>query len=235
MTNEAPTAAWVLVHSPLVGPATLAPLAQALRRRGRHAVAPSLLGPATADWRQTVERLAAALDASRPIVLVAHSGAGYLVPAMADAITADVVTFVFVDAPIPPTQTSTPLVPAELRPELEALARDGVLPPWSQWFGEGVMEAMIPDAAQRDAIERELPHLPLSYFDAEVPVRGGWDRTPCAYLLLSPEQYGAAASDAEGRGWATAVLENADHLSTATRSDDVADVLLDLYVNALNS
>jgi hypothetical protein len=36
-------AATVLVHNPLVGPATLEPVAEVLRRRGRPAVVPSLL------------------------------------------------------------------------------------------------------------------------------------------------------------------------------------------------
>ena len=60
------------------------------------------------------------------------------------------------------------------------------------------MRELVPDEPARAALERELPFLPLSYFEESVPSPAGWDRVPCAYLLLS-DAYKDAASDAHGR------------------------------------
>ena len=81
---------FVLIHSPLLGPRTWAPVARELGIRGHRAIVPSLLGLAHApwpQWRHVPESVrAAAANVSDPIVLVGHSGAGPLLPAIADAI-----------------------------------------------------------------------------------------------------------------------------------------------------
>lgn len=231
-TAEPRDATWVLIHSPLVGPATLQPLADALRRQGRAATVPPLLTSAESPspgWLDSIASVGESLATTEAIVLVGHSGAGYLLPAIAKGADAQVVAFAFVDARLPPAAGTTPLVPVEFLPQLETLADDdGVLPPWSTWFPHGVFEAMVPDDAQRAALDQELPRLPLAALTEQVPVPRGWDDVPCAYLLLSPEQYRPMADDAEQRGWATAVLDNAHHLSTVTEPDAVADALVAL-------
>jgi hypothetical protein len=55
-------------------------------------------------------------------------------------------------------------MPAELLEELASLAREGPLPPWSEWFGPGVMPQQIPDEAKRRLVTSELPRLPIQYF-----------------------------------------------------------------------
>lgn len=226
-----PRHTWVLVHSPLVGPATLDPLAEALRRQGRTALVPTLLGQAetpSPGWRESIERVAAELHGLGSIVLVGHSGAGYFLPAIAAAADGPVEAFAFIDAPLPPSQGSTPLVPSDFLPQLEALSNEGLLPPWSQWFGSGIFEAMVPDDEQRAALEGELPCLPLASLADDLPVPEGWDLAHCAYLLLSPEQYGAFAHEAQQRGWATDGIDDADHLSTVTEPDAIATALIGL-------
>src|ERR671937_737858 len=104
MTGDA-APVFVLVHSPLVGPATWTPVARELERRGRQAVVPSLFGVATAQpprWRFCVDAVrAAAGDVRRPVVLVGHSGAGPLLAAIAGALGPTVSRLSFVDAGLP--------------------------------------------------------------------------------------------------------------------------------------
>jgi hypothetical protein len=111
--------------------------------------------------------------------------------------------------------------------QLGALATGGVLPAWSSWFGEGAMRELVPDDRLRTSLEDEMPRLPLSYFDASVPVPDGWDACPCAYLLLT-ESYGESAADARGRGWPVAEIPDAQHLAMATEPIAVTDALLGL-------
>jgi hypothetical protein len=223
-------AAFVLVHSPLVGPTSWQPVADELERRGRAAVVPSLLGLAEApapQWRHVPEVVRAATGhLHEPAVVVGHSGAGLLLPVIADAVGA--AALVFVDSFLPPQSGSLELGPPEFMSQLSALAVDGVLPPWSSWFGEDAMRALVPDPRLRAALEAEMPRLPLSYFEASVPVPGGWDRRPCAYLLLSAEPYGPSADESRARGWPVLEIEGAQHLGIATDPIPVADALLEL-------
>lgn len=62
------------------------------------------------------------------------------------------------------------------------------------------MRELVPDDRLRAVLAREKPRLPLSYLEASVPLRDGWDAR-CAYLLLSAEAYRASAADARDRGW----------------------------------
>jgi hypothetical protein len=110
--------------------------------------------------------------------------------------------------------------------QLRALATDGVLPPWSSWFGEDAMRELVADERLRAALEREMPRIPLSYFEANVWLRDGWDTDPCAYLLLTAEPYGESAADARGRGWPVVEIPGAQHLAIATDPIAVTHALL---------
>jgi hypothetical protein len=221
----------VLIHSPLVGPTSWSPVARELERRGRGAVVPTLLGVADAEppqWRRVPEAVrAATARAPGPIVLVGHSGGGLLLPTIADDVTAETAALVFVDCFLPPASGSLRLAPPGLTDQLAALATGGVLPPWSSWFGEGAMRELVPDDRLRTALEDEMPRLPLSYFDASVPVPDGWDAYPCAYLLLT-DPYRESAADARGRGWPVAEIPDVQHLAMATEPISVTDALLGL-------
>ena len=90
---------FVLIHSPVVGPATWMAVARELERRGHAAVVPSLLGVADApvpQWRHCLEAVRAAAEhLTEPLVLVAHSGAGLLLPEIARALTAETAAMIF--------------------------------------------------------------------------------------------------------------------------------------------
>lgn len=217
---------FVLIHSPLVGPTTWSPVARELERRGRDVVVPPLLAHVgTPQWHHAVEAVG---TATASVVLVGHSGAGLLLPAIAAALTPEVAALVFVDSFLPPPSGNVRLVPPEFMGELQALAENGVLPPWSSWFGERAMAELIPDDRLRAALVEEMPRLPLSYLAASLPVPAGWDTRPCAYILFDGEAYGEAAAEARARGWPVTELPGVQHLAIATEPGLITDALLKL-------
>src|SRR6266536_3493305 len=222
---------FVLIHSPLVGPSTWMPVARELERRGRQVVVPSLLGAATAPpprWRYCIDAVRAATSTlANQIVLVGHSGGGLLLPAITGAVTPAVSRLIFVDSGVPASSGETPQLPPSFLAHLRTLAVDGILPPWSSWFGDEAMRELVPDDAARVALERELPPLPISSLDESVPSPAGWDRVPCAYLLLS-DAYRDAASDARGRGGRVEEIAGAQHLHLVVAPATVTDVLIRL-------
>jgi hypothetical protein len=224
---------FVLVHSPLVGPASWLPVAQELERRGRIAVRPSLLGVADApepQWRHVPEAVRVATShLQQRIILVGHSGAGVLLPAIADDLAVDVAALMFVDSLLPPPAGRLLLGPPTFMEQLRAMATDGVLAPWSRWFGAGAMRELVPDERLRAELEAEMPRLPLSYFQATVPLPDAWpDRRPCAYLLFSATQYGQSAAQARAYGWPVIQLHGLQHLAIATNPIPVTEALLEL-------
>ncbi|MGH3915727.1 MAG: alpha/beta hydrolase, partial [Pseudonocardiaceae bacterium] len=130
-------------------------------------------------------------------VLVGHSGAGPLLPAIA-AVTATV-GVIYVDAGLPhPGASWFDTVPPPLAAHLTSLAdENGVLPRWSDWFDPEVLTETIPDAPLRARFIEELPPLSLSYFKQPTPLTV-W-AGPAAYLQLSP-YYAADADHAAAAG-----------------------------------
>jgi hypothetical protein len=143
-------------------------------------------------------------------------------------LTVEVVALVFVDSFLPPASGSLALAPPGFMQQLRALAADGVLPRWSNWLGEDTMRELVADERLRAALEREMPRLPLSYFEANIPLRDGWEADPCAYLLLAAEPYRESAADARGRGWPVVEIPDTQHLAIATDPIAVTDALLAL-------
>ena len=115
---------FVLVHSPLGYPGDMvAGRVLELTRRRRRAGALPLLGPggaALGDWSACVEAVGDAVRAlSEPLVLVGHSGAGLLLPAIAEALVQPVRGLIFVDSGIPARAGDTAFGAARLaRPVL---------------------------------------------------------------------------------------------------------------------
>jgi pimeloyl-ACP methyl ester carboxylesterase len=223
---------FVLIHSPLVGPTSWLPVARELARRGRVAVVPSLLGVAEApepQWRHVPAAVRVATShLQQRVVLVGHSGAGLLLPVIADALDVEVAGLVFVDSRLPPPAGRSPLGAPEFMDQLRAMATDGLLPTWSRWFGPDTMRELVPDERLRADLEAEMPRLPLSYFEAAVPLPDEWGARPCAYLRFSDEPYAESAVQAREQGWAVAEMPGAGHLAMASNPIAVTDALLDL-------
>lgn len=218
----------VLVHSPLVGPATWEALAPAIRERGHDVSIPNLTG-SVADgppyWSRQVDVIAASAAGQRAI-LVGHSGAGPLLAA-AGAALKSVDGYLFVDAGLPvPGQSWFETVPAELAARLRGMAQDGWLPRWSEWWGPDVLAEMLPDPDMRARFVAGCPRLPLAMFEEARPRAPHWPDAPCAYLRLS-DAYEEPAARARALGWP--VIERAsDHLAVLTQAEMVVGPLLDL-------
>lgn len=220
-----------LVHSPLVGPATWQAAAEVLRDEGEVVVVPDLTRSvsATPPVLPAVQRAAAdAVDTARsagPAVLVGHSGAGPLLPGIADRTMARISALIYVDSLLPhPGASWLDRAPADLADHLLGLARDGLLPPWNEWFDAAAIEEVLPDPRVRARFVAELPRLPLAFFDETAPPES-WDG-PSGYILLS-QAYEADAAQARRRGWP--VLERrSHHLAMLTDPVAAAAAILEL-------
>ncbi len=221
--------ALVLIHSPLVGALTWRPCIGLLQARGFRVVVPSLAGVVDDGqpyYSKLAARVAEVVRADRPagpLVLIGHSGAGALLPAVAAACPSVVEAAVLVDAILPhPGASWFDTAPPALREHLRNLATDGWLPPWDQWFPPGTLDLLLPDPDPRARFVAELPRLPVAYFEERAPVVPDQARQH-AYLQLS-EAYQDVADEAERRGWPT-LREAVDHLAMLTRPESVVSQL----------
>jgi hypothetical protein len=229
---------FVLVHSPSVGPATWAAVADRLTAAGRDVTVPSLLDVTASGgpyWPRVVAAVAGALAGlppGRPVVLVAHSNAGVFIPVIRRGLEFPVASSVFVDATVPAEQGPTPVVPAAFLPFLRGLAgADGRLPPWTDWWDEAEIAPMFAGREQdRAAIAAEQPRLPLAYYEEDVPLPPGWDDHPCGYVQFSGA-YDGQAAEARRRGWAVRSLPG-EHLHQVVDPDGTASLLLELAGSA---
>ena len=194
------TPTFALIHSPLAGPATWAGVAGELRARGAQVVVPDIR--AAAEQGGTVGDVVAAAAAQLPdaeLVMVGHSGAGVLLPAIAATSGRPAAGYIFVDAHLPPGSGEIPVAPEGYVELIAPLAVDGVLPRWADWWATA-LERLVPDRAMRAALRADMPQLPLRYFSGTVRIPTGWTAVPAAYVRLS-EAFEAVAADAEERGW----------------------------------
>jgi len=229
---------FVLVHSPSVGPATWAAVADRLTAVGHDVTVPSLLAAADGPgpyWPQVVAAVADGLSGvppGRPLVLVAHSNAGVFVPVIRRGLNFPVASSVFVDATVPAEHGSTPVAPATFLPFLRGLAgADGRLPQWTDWWDEADVAPMFAGREQaRKVVTAEQPRLPLAYYQEHVPVPPGWDDHPCGYLQFSGG-YDGQAAEARRRGWAVRSLPG-EHLHQVVDPDATASLLLELAGSA---
>ena len=153
--------AWLLLPSPLLGPASWQPVADRLRDAGDDVGGGDGRG-ATRPADVLAAYVAAARDLEAPVV-VAHSNAGLFAPAVADAAAAPVTGYV--DAALAASTGPTPLGPAGVPcVPRRARRRRRLLPPWSQWWGD---VDLFPDDATRARVEAGQPRLPLAYFHAD--------------------------------------------------------------------
>ncbi len=229
MRREMAMPPFVLVHSPLVGPATWLGVAEQLHARGAVALVPSLVratregNPAWKAQAEAVADAAGAAGVKEPVV-VGHSGAGALLPVVGEALDG-VSGYVFVDAGLPEGgATRLASLHPSLRSHLESLEDGGMLPPWSEWWGQGALERLVPNAPVREAFVAELEPVPLHVFEEALPDVRGWPDAPCGYLRLS-DAYEGEEAEAAGRGWPVGHLRGT-HLEMLLRPEAVADALL---------
>lgn len=198
---------FVLIHSPLVGPLTWSLIAQEMRSRGQDVRVPALEDSPHPDkpfWKQhaeSVSRSLADLQRDKPVTLVAHSGAGPLLPAIRQLIPNPVHAYVFVDAGIPRPEASRLELMKSEDPEWAAefeteLNQGATFPNWS--FDD--LQEVLPDELLRQQLVSELQPRGLDFFIEPIPVFEGWPDAPCIYIQFSPA-YDQPAAQAKENGW----------------------------------
>ena len=203
---------YVLIHSPLVGTFTWKMVAEQMRQRGLDVLVPELKdSPDLKEpyWKQHAESFSqtlAEIPQDTSLVLVAHSGAGPLLPVLRQSIPNAVHSFVFVDAGIPHNATRLEMMKSEdsnWAEEFQAYLEGGGRFP--NWTSEDLAE-ILPDETIREQLVANLRPRALDFFSELIPVFKGWPDAPCAYVLFSPP-YKRAEVEARQMGWKTYELE----------------------------
>ena len=197
--------AFALIHSPLVGPVTWSAVADELSRRQVAVVVPDLGAPVASEtgphWKRHVA-LAASAIASVPaavsVMLVGHSGAGVLLPAIRESMERACAGYIFVDAGLPNGNEPRKGMGGFAQHLDEIHAQGERFPHWS----DEDLRDVLPVPAVRTALLRELRPQPPDFWDETMPVFAGWPDAPCAYIRFGPNpSYDAAAEEAQRRGW----------------------------------
>jgi hypothetical protein len=207
---------YVLIHSPLVGPLTWQLVQREMGKRGIEAITPTLVDHPNSTqpyWRQHAESVAGDLDhipPERSLVLVAHSGAGPLLPIIRKSMHHSISAYIFVDAGIPRDNLS--------RMDLMRL-EDGQ---WAEQFHQTLLQGerfpvwteedlreVIPDDTLRRKMVTEINPRALPFFIEPIPVFDGWPDAPCAYIKFSAS-YDWDFEQARQADWAVREI-NAGH------------------------
>ena len=212
----------MFIHSPVAGRGTWRKVADLCN--GEVPDLTAFVGADPPIWKAFVE-LATGEETVSEVVVVGHSGAGPLLPAIGANLPSPPRALIFVDAGVPPARGHFTISP-EQRRFYEDHAVDGTLPRFSALFGDDVMAEMIPDPVERAALASEEPEIPLTYFHEPIPVPSGWSRRRCGYVRLSAA-YDDALDEANARGWPTASLD-LSHVAAVTHPDDVWDAIVNV-------
>jgi len=205
-----------VLPSPFLPAVAYEPLVAALRGEGLDAVLAPVAGrPVGSTLVSRWTGLAAA-----DTLLVPHSNAGYLAPAVSHGVGGAPV--VFVDAALPSPGPVTRLAPTRFRDFLGGLADEhGLLPAWTRWWPRSEYDAALPgDWFER--IDAAAPRVPLAYVDADVTVPASWERGACAYLAFG-DTYAEEVTRAERAGWPTRRLDGG-HLHWLAEPELTAEV-----------
>ena len=211
----------LLVHSPLVGPSTVSPLAVALSAHGWSVNAPDLRGATNSPRDFSAFVLNCCPKAE---VVIGHSGAGAFLPAIADRV--DAVVTVFVDAILP--GEDPPFLPSQRFVDVinELPIREGLLPPWHQWWPAEAINALIPDNTVREAVVAEISAIPRSFYSDSIDFPRSWWTRPAAYLQLSAA-YGAELNQAKAWNWPT-IEHTGGHLDLVVHPTEIAQDIVSL-------
>lgn len=214
----------VLVPAPLLGAATWQETAAALIAPGRTAAVAELRVPsAPPHWQVHVGAIVSAMALETPNVLVAHSGAGPLLPAAVAAARGPVTAAVFVDAALPsPGKSRFDAFPPGVAAAWRRSAVSGFLPRWD----ERVLAPLVHDPDMRRRLAATHLPLPIDVYEEPLPSIALPADLPCAYLQFS-DAYAAEAGEARARGWRFAHLPGT-HLEMVNRPREVARLLVAL-------
>jgi hypothetical protein len=192
----------VLLHSPLTTAAAWGALPDVLRSYGMDVLAPDIPGQDRPPYAgryvaQAALAIAGCRSLSRPLLLVAHSAAGPLLPPIAAAQRAahrQIGGYVFIDAGVPVQGETTWLDQA--RVDLPDEAADRL---------ERLLEAggRFPDYPPPMGLEGALRPHGRDFFTEPLPPAWDWPDAPCGYLRTSVA-YEGHARRARMRDWPVA-------------------------------
>src|SRR5699024_4469555 len=222
----------VLVHSPIVGPNTWAPVSRELRQRDIRTIVPtlpSIIEKSTPIWTQHVQGVAKRLESisnNQPIVLVGHSGAGPLLPTINAYSPHPIAANIFVDASLPhggksqleEMKTSSSALASSLKNHLEA----GKFYP--EWTDKELSE-IIPDGFRQGVLAETRP-MGLPFFEEPMPYYPNWPDVPCGYIKFS-QAYTEPAEKAQSYGWRYDEFD-AGHFHMLVEPKAVSDSLINL-------
>jgi hypothetical protein len=227
--------AFVLVHSPIVGPDTWHLVAEELASRDRRVAVPDLRDDGHPPlWRQHVDTAATQVADELPtgtgLVIAAHSGAGQLLLHLGAAVRRagyQPRAYLHVDAGVPTGGTSRleqlRVEAPAFADELEALFERGErFPAWSN----ELLTALVPDEGRRRTLTAGIRKQPLEYWTEPIPP-GPPDDTPHGVVLLSGG-YAATVAMAEREGWPVHDLATGNHFHLLVDPVAVTDALLSL-------
>jgi pimeloyl-ACP methyl ester carboxylesterase len=222
---------FILLHSPLTGPAAWAPTAAVLAARGvevTRPVIPPMVALASPLYESAARAVAAqVLSQGGPFVLVVHSAAGGLAPAVVAACGDQVRGVLYVDAVPPyPGRCWFETAGDGLVASLKAKVANGLVPAWDQWFPPGALESLLPEGDLRARFTEELVPTPLSWFEEQAPELELPDNVGWGFLRLS-KAYEREAGDARRLGWPT-LRRDLHHLAVATHPEEVVGAMLAL-------
>jgi pimeloyl-ACP methyl ester carboxylesterase len=226
------------VPAPVLGPASWQPVASHLERRGYPVVVPDLAG-FTSDGPPYAQRFLASctgqiraaagrLPGGPPsrVVLVPHSGAAMFAAHLSTALPGAEVVVVYADAAVPEPGRPVPVVDGAFLPYLRQIARDGVVPPWPQWWPDEDLSGLFPDNQVMAAVLAEACPLPLEFFTEQLPALPASEHPAAAFLLFSAG-YRELAEAARNRGWPVGELAG-EHLHMLVSTAEVGAAILAL-------
>ena len=226
------SAIYVLIHSPLVGGLTWTLVAEQMWQHGYSVIVPILSDLEISKdpyWKQHADSVAQALVDIPPgtnVILVAHSGAGPLLPIIRKNIPNRIRAYVFVDAGIPRDgATRLDLMRSE-DPEWakgfeESLQSGEQFPKWSS----DDLREIVPDENLRKKLVAEIRPRGLDFFTEPIPVFHGWPDAPCVYIQFSAP-YERPAAQGRQAGWQIYKL-SVGHFHMLVDASAVTDIIFE--------
>lgn len=230
MSQTRPRYCWLLVPSPVLGPASWGPVAVALSELGQEPVVADTtmttvahedhIGP-WVDEILAIERP----DPELPVVVVTHSAACPRAPLLVRRLIDagwPVSSMLLVDGRFPDGEAFTAC--RHYAEMLDRMVRpDDYLPPWPRWWGS-LVEGLVVDEESRTLLLAESRPIPRNLFDQACPVPELPPTLGRGFLSFGPG-YADARDQAFDAGWMTLRLSG-DHLHQLVAPEAVAGALV---------
>ncbi len=221
---------WVLLHSPLTGPAVWQGVALEARERGITVDVPrlpDLFAVAPPYYAELGAVVARQVTSDLGITLVVHSSAGSLVPMVGATLGWQLANVIYADAILPhPGRSWFSTVGTELAETLRGGLANEAVPAWSDWFVEGALAGLIDDPDLAAEFQAELSPTPRAFLDQIAPDLELKPHTGWSYLRLS-DIYEREAQYARKQGRPTLRLD-LHHLAAMTHVSAVTSALINL-------